>query len=224
MSNANNHSAPPFFWAPLEVREMIYSYVLGKNHPIMIRHTREAHWTVPADMRGKLLRLDNDSFEDRSTVERLNAMGTSGRPAVADAGDDRGHTALLRVNSTFYSEAQPVLFRANRLVIDDLEHGRRWAQALMPRSQQLVREVSLWVPRRDYANEMWTNCVFAIHVWSTQRLTIKVFVQTPSTERDVGEWRKANLDMIQLLVSARPDKNRNVQIGFFDSLDEAIHE
>ncbi|CAJ2514158.1 Uu.00g022770.m01.CDS01 [Anthostomella pinea] len=162
---------------PPELRNMIYSLVLRRDEPIMIRPWG-SRCDIPARMKGKMMKLDATSLANDGDAIYQKFRQIDLRRETPRA---RGHCALLRTCRAANEEASPILFRANRLVIDDPFFGRDWALDQGPRRIMLLREISLWIRASRYGHPDWLDLLMELEQasWENHRLRVKLMIEMP---------------------------------------------
>ena len=130
---------------PLELRLMIYSYVLGRDKNLLI--------LTPFKMRA--LRDESWSPVFKSVLDAV------GNGAVITREDRRfwpQRTALLRTSRQVYTEAVELLYTGNTFVIRHSEMLSRLSKSIPPQRFNTIRSISVhWTPWQSGILAKWEN-------------------------------------------------------------------
>jgi hypothetical protein len=149
----------PLMKLPVEIRLIIYGYVLGlPKSGVVVRpsyqHTKKSQITVRT--RDYSVELDMSDWESRAGAfppyarrsgfsSNYETNGTLIGPELND------HLAILGVNKEIYNEAMPVFYSVNSFVCGDLYRLEEFLKALAAERRQQLKHISFFYTKGTHA-------------------------------------------------------------------------
>ncbi|KAI1073385.1 hypothetical protein F5B20DRAFT_567203 [Whalleya microplaca] len=223
------HSLGTLRRLPIELREEIYSLVLVKPEPIFLKfEPNEPDYTkLPAELDNRAMRFGKGHHEaTKSNFRKLLSQLKYGSIEFTVDPSKPTHIALLLTSKSVCGEAAKVLYRDNKIVIEDALTFCLWIDPLTP-YHKYITNLTFWIGDELWDQDGWVYILSQLFRFEGLKL-LRVYFQISSYPCRIDNFQKTwvegqrmpetGQDPLEELEFLAENCGVQIEMGFFDSL------